>query len=321
MKYVFIVDSGETDGVGHIMRTLPLAEELKKRNHQVIYVGSNEFPFWIKSKLKEIHIQIEVLSEFELKDLSEDAIFFLDSYSKTLIDGCIDSHSLRKIVRVSDNYTPLFNCNFNINISVSNEVIEDDKSTSGTKYFPIRNGINKITDLVKLQDLPVISVVAGGNDGSNFQANLSKILTTIKSNFKCNFFINQDLNLASNFAEDTRFNFFPIGTDLDRVGNTSNLAFVTASTTAVEFAARGCVTGIISVAENQSLFETQLIHSGLAMKIGTYSDEIFLFDKLLISNLIEDKYFRIKNMPSSQLDNMGPKRIIDKIERFFSGQN
>lgn len=321
MKYVFVVDSGVTDGVGHIMRTLPLAEELKKRNHQVLYVGSEDFPLWIESKLIENQFPFEVISEFGLKDLAQDAILVIDSYSESLIKICTNPRVFLKIVRVSDNYTPKFNCDFNIKISVANQEAEDededDNSTSGSLYFPIRNGIKKISDSVKFQVLPVITVVAGGNDDSNFQANLSKILTTIESDFICNFFVNQNSSGLTDFADDKRFNFYPLGNDLDRLGNSSNLAFVTASTTAVEFAARGCVTGIISVTENQSQFEGDLINSGLATKIGEYSNGVFIFDKILISSLIKDNLFRIKKLPISDFDNMGSKRIIDKMESYF----
>ena len=318
MKYIFVVDSGLNDGVGHIMRTLPLAEELKKRNHQVIYVGSEEFPTWVLAILEQSQFQIEELHRFSLKEHSEYAILVIDSYSETLIADCISKNSWLKIIRVSDIYTPLFNCDFNINISVLDQDFDDGKSTSGALYFPIRNSINKISDLVKFQDFPVISVLAGGNDSTNFLSNISMVLAKIDTDFTCNFFLNSNSIFNSNFPEDKRFRFYPLGQELDKIGNMSNLAFVTASTTAVEFAARGCVTGILSVSENQLQFEGQLISSGIALKIGDYSNGSFIFDEALISKLIEDKFFRLDNLPFSKLDNMGSSRIIDKMEQVIS---
>ncbi len=315
MKYIFVVDSGLNDGVGHIMRTLPLAEELKKRDHQVIYVGSEEFPSWILTILKQSQFRIEEVRRFAFKEHSEHAILVMDSYSESLIADCTSKNSWWKIIRVSDIYTPLYNCDFNINISVLDQDFDDGKSTSGALYFPIRSSINKISDLVKFQEFPVISVLAGGNDSTNFLANISRLLTKIDTDFACNFFVNSESSFNSNFPKDKRFNFHRLGQDLDKIGNMSNLAFVTASTAAVEFASRGSVTGIISVSENQLQFEGQLISSGIAMKIGDYSNGSFIFDEVLISRLIEDKFFRINNLPISKLDNMGSSRIINKMEK------
>jgi spore coat polysaccharide biosynthesis predicted glycosyltransferase SpsG len=42
------------------MRTLPLAEELKKRDHHVIYVGSEEFPSWVLTILKQSQFQLSI---------------------------------------------------------------------------------------------------------------------------------------------------------------------------------------------------------------------------------------------------------------------
>ncbi len=318
MKYIFVVDSGLNDGVGHIMRTLPLAEELKKRNHQVIYVGSEKFQSWVLTILEQSQFQIEELQRFALKEHADNAVLVLDSYSESLITDCTSKNSWWKIVRVSDCYTPLYNCDFNINISVLDQDFDDGKSTSGALYFPIRSSINKISDLVKFQELPIISVLAGGNDSTNFVANISRLLTKIEYDFVCNLFVNSESIFNSNFPEDERFNIHRLGQDLDKIGNMSNLAFVTASTTAVEFASRGCVTGIISVSENQLQFEGQLISSGIAMKIGDYSNGSFIFDEVLISKLIEDKFFRINNLPFSKLDNMGSSRIINKMEKVIS---
>ena len=154
-------------------------------------------------------------------------------------------------------------------------------------------------------------MVGGGIDKFNFDEKMAKIIARVEADFEVNFFSNE----LNSIGSDPRFNLFPIGPQLDLIGNKSGLVFTTASTTCLEFIARGCVVGICSTTENQKQYYDELPKLGVAAPIGEIIDGVWKLDSVVIEKLIVSKeyrdHYRKKSNNLISLD--GASRILNEI--------
>jgi spore coat polysaccharide biosynthesis predicted glycosyltransferase SpsG len=140
---------------------------------------------------------------------------------------------------------------------------------------------------------------------------MAKLIAKLEAEFEVNFFTNE----FSSIERDRRFNLFPIGAQLDLIGNKSELVFTTASTTCLEFIARGCVVGICSTTENQKQYYEELPRLGVAVPIGQITDGVWNLDLGIIEKLIVSKEYRDKYRKKSSriIDLNGARRILNEV--------
>jgi len=133
----------------------------------------------------------------------------------------------------------------------------------------------------------------------------------LSADFEANFFVNN----IGGFQSDPRFNILPIGAQLDTIGNKSELIFTTASTTCLEFIARGCVVGVCCTVENQRQLYEELPILGVAAPIGQVIRGIWKLNLDLIEELITSKELREKYKKNTRnlIDLSGANRIFNEI--------
>ena len=143
---------------------------------------------------------------------------------------------------------------------------------------------------------------------------MSKQLKVLPGSFTVNFFTNN----AAGIEIDSRFKIFEFGSHLDEIGNVSELVFCTASTTALEFIARGCAVGICCGSSNQEQYYEALPKLGVSKPIGVFRGMTWIFDSMVIQDLVSSKPLRDQlSIKSIQLiDFDGAKRIIKEIMSF-----
>jgi spore coat polysaccharide biosynthesis predicted glycosyltransferase SpsG len=156
-----------------------------------------------------------------------------------------------------------------------------------------------------------IIVVGGGADLYGFVPILANLLIKIHENFR--------VSLISNSKEfkdlDNRFSVFPNGPILDELANKADLVFTTASTTCLEFLARGCAVAVGCSVKNQESNYFELGNLGVVAQIGMRVNQVWQLNDELIENLVKSKSLRdaIRNKSSSLIDLYGASRIVDKI--------
>jgi len=312
LRFIFRADASIQDGAGHVLRAFGIIEELIARKYKVFFIGKIINLDWLLKKVQSAGFEkiLQMENEFHPNKISD--ILILDSYRHNLDSDFIDDNNWRSVVLIFDEYTPRYKADLGVHLGIRTDWNLDNLShiISGPRYFPIRKNILKRTDRSKNKNL-VITVVGGGSDSKNFVPEMAKILSKTPGDFLVNFFTNERMQILA----DKRFKIFEIGESLDLVGNITDLAFSTASTTALEFIARGCAVGISCSAKNQVPYYDQLNRMGLAKQIGFFNGIKWELDYQMIKKMIDSKDLRnvLAKRTLNFSDLNGAKRIVNQI--------
>ena len=312
IKFVFRSDASKVIGSGHILRSIGIIEELVSQKYKVVFIGDVCELSWVMEKIKSVGFMEIFTSEQEFLSNKESDILILDSYDIKINSPFISLDKWKSVIVLFDAYTPNYNANLKIypGITRSQNLNKNSKTISGPKFIPIRKSISKIPEHVMGKELN-ITVVGGGVDFNDFVPEMSLQLSKIPGNFRANFFTNNSNKIVS----DNRFKIFPIGSELDPIGNETHLAFSTASTTCLEFIARGCALGICCTAENQESYYQELSDLGLAKQIGRFTNGNWILDVNQIENLVSSEETRklLTKYVIDLIDLNGSKRIVNEI--------
>jgi spore coat polysaccharide biosynthesis predicted glycosyltransferase SpsG/RimJ/RimL family protein N-acetyltransferase len=312
IRFVFRADASYVIGTGHVMRILGLLEEMVLQKYSVVFIGDIHEFGWISEKIKELKSVtfFSTESEFTINRLSD--ILILDSYNHSITSNFLEIEKWKFVTVFFDEHTPDYNATLKIHPGLRKNwpEVSGRKMISGSDFIPIRKTIKRISAAEESKKL-VITVVGGGIDKFNFAMEISKIITKVEGDFEVNFFLNE----LNEIKPDPRFNFFPIGSELDSIGNKTELVFTTASTTCLEFIARGCIVGICSTTANQKQYYDELPRLGVAAPIGEIIDGVWKLDSVIIEKLIVSKDFRkhYQKKSNNLIDLDGASRILNEI--------
>jgi spore coat polysaccharide biosynthesis predicted glycosyltransferase SpsG/RimJ/RimL family protein N-acetyltransferase len=311
-RFIFRADASKVIGTGHVMRVFGFLEELVLQKYQVVFIGDIHEFSWISESIKALNLEIFPLeeSEFIINKLTD--ILILDSYQHDIYSNFLELEKWKFVIVFFDQQTPNYNASLKIHPGLRKDWPEmsGQKILSGTDFIPIRRAITRNSNDTYSKKL-VITVVGGGADEFKFAPEMAKLIAKLEAEFEVNFFTNE----FSSIERDRRFNLFPIGAQLDLIGNKSELVFTTASTTCLEFIARGCVVGICSTTENQKQYYEELPRLGVAVPIGQITDGVWNLDLGIIEKLIVSKEYRDKYRKKSSriIDLNGARRILNEV--------
>jgi spore coat polysaccharide biosynthesis predicted glycosyltransferase SpsG len=312
MRLVFRADASFAIGSGHVMRSSAIAEESIARSFPTVFVGTIADLQWVSERIHGLGFTeiVEVNTEF-ISDPNND-ILILDSYEIAVDDNFIQPSGWKAVVSIFDELTPEYKSDLRVHTGLTNSwpIFTETKTLGGPEYVPLRKSIKK-SGLTFDLDLPKIIVVGGGSDATEFVSAISRSLARCKFQFNAILFTTLDESLAL----DNRFTVVPIGKDLDDIANTADLVFTTASTTSLEFIARGCAVAIGCAVDNQEQYYKELSKRNFAAPIGKFfSGEWHLKDEL-IKELVDSSALRAKLRRNSNglIDLNGAKRIVDEI--------
>ena len=315
MRYVLRADASESIGAGHVMRSSAIAEELIARGENVVFVGQISGLPWVEERIASLGFTMihDYPSEFISKPESD--VLILDSYEISINDNFIAPESWLHIVVIVDGKTPDYHCTLRIHPGLDSNWIGESKTPilSGPKYIPFRSSLYKNMNTISpKQGIIKIAVVAGGADPYGLVNEIAKFLVTTSEEFEVYLFSNSIFNLTL----DPRFRYIEIGSQLDELTKNIDLVLTTASTSSLEFIARGLCVGVACAVDNQEQNYDSMGQLGVAARIGLRnSDNFWELNVKTISLLISSSAYRENLVTKSKglIDFNGASRIVDAI--------
>jgi spore coat polysaccharide biosynthesis predicted glycosyltransferase SpsG len=297
------------------MRLSAIAEELIARGKEVIFVGQITELVWVEKRVRSQGFsQIYKKQEDFVPDPAID-VLIIDSYEIDTHDSFIAPCNWLHIISIFDKMTPLYNCTLRIHpgfdyTSTSGSI---SPSLAGPEYIPLRSELSKKTFIRKKFASPLkIVVTAGGSDPYKLVQHISRILQKSDENFFAILF--SEFTFDSGL--DSRFEIVEIGERLADLSQDADLVFTTASTSSLEFIARGMCIGIACSVDNQQQNYELLGKLGVAAQIGfRNSKNQWIFDENVINTLISSVQIRSELVARTVglIDFKGSERIVDAI--------
>lgn len=317
MRYVFRADASPEIGSGHVMRVSAIAEEVISRGSLAIFIGEITNLPWVKARLDSLGFQEVISNPKEFNINSKTDVLILDAYHIPLNDSLIDIDTWHKIVTISDESTPPYASDLTIHIGKDNDsqVKSKIKTVSGMKYFPLRKNIKSMDVVDSINCETRVLIVGGGTDINEFSKTICSALLQIQHELQITVFSNSKFsNLSSKNLQ-----VLPIGPELDIYAQYCDLAITTASTTAIEFIARGIAVGVASAVSNQEQFYTLLVDKGVAKPVGKFIDGVWVLNTEVLQELATSKILRknLREMGKKFIDLNGASRIVDEIEKMI----
>lgn len=315
MRLIFRADASQISGAGHVMRISVLAEEAIRQGWTCIFIGEIKGLDWVTNRIAKMGFQ-ETYSNFDtFKSNRSTDILILDSYTIPIDLEEIESNHWLYIVVIADELTPKYKSNLVIkpNLTTHNQKSKLKSVLEGPEYILVRKPVRSSKKL-RNQNLPLkIIVSGGGTDTQNFAKSIAAELEEIKTIIEVHFFSNAEIVSKTGKLFITH----NIGEELDRISEDADLAFTTASTSALEFIASKIPIGVVCAVENQREYYDQLGELNYAIQIGEFtSQQVYELKSANIKKLISESEVRnllIQNI-SNVIDANGASRILSAIK-------
>ncbi len=316
-KIYFRADGSTTIGLGHLIRSLALAQMLS--DHFTIIFCCAAIPASIKGKIRKLH--------FEFIAIENDAAFtaLLFKGDVAVLDGYHFPEKLHadikqkgcKLVCIDDLHEQVFLADLIINhapgIYPSDyKALPETQFALGLDYVLLRPPFLQAARLNKKRAVAEnIFVCFGGSDVKNFTATVITVLKEFRQ-FKKIYVVTGASylfldSLIPLIKEDKRIKHYK---DIDeyemsRLITDSSLAVVPCSSILLEVLACGVAAVSSMYADNQQFFYTRLKQAGVFADAGDFS-------AAGIKNAIDDSIKKKTELPKL-IDGNSPKRLLSKF--------
>ena len=314
MRYVIRADASLDIGAGHVMRSSAIAEELIHQGEEVIFVGTVSGLDWIENRIRELGFALIYDSPNQFFSDEKTDVLILDSYTIDKNDPFLTKSSWNKIIAIVDPVTPHYRCDLRVHPGLDSSWNHDTTIPllSGTSFIPLRKTIKPSHKKTRNDSRPLdIIVSSGGTDAFGLVNTLAGVLRKTNAQFTAYLFTNS----RPTKKLDSRFIYVPIGPEIDVISQNADLVFTTASTSSIEFIARGLPVGMISVVENQEIYYLKLGELGVAAQVGRRLEESWALDVNLIEDLVHsfERRLKLAGAAASLIDSNGASRIVEHI--------
>ena len=311
MRLIFRADATLDIGTGHVTRSLAIAEEAISRGIQCVFVGNTREFAWIENRIIDTGFYKIFQESKDFYSNKDSDILVIDSYEIDPKHDFLHKDKWLKIVSIFDQLTPEYLCHLRIHPGIREYGLKLNNTLTfgGANYIPLRQSIHKVNKLNESTPLKIL-VVGGGVDKTNFVLSISEVLALIDKEFHAQLLTNRQKPESL----DARFSVMPIGSGLDLIANDADLIFSTASTTSLEFLARGFAVAIGSAVDNQKQYYSDLASRSVVQPIGEFTDK-WMFEIKSICEIVESENLRhnLREQTFNLIDLMGSRRIINLI--------
>ncbi|MCY6353995.1 UDP-2,4-diacetamido-2,4,6-trideoxy-beta-L-altropyranose hydrolase [Clostridium sp. ZS2-4] len=282
MKIAIRADGGSKIGMGHIMRTLVLVEELAKTN-EVFYVCkvNNSVQDKYKAgidKVKNAGFNVKLINENnvieELKNIKADMLI-TDSYDVNEV-YFNETKKIFEITGYIDDIKCLdyYNVDFIINQNIGAEewyykVNEDTKLFLGSQYTMLREEFRNSPNKIIKEEVSDVMITIGGADPNDITNKVLNYVKDIKLNFHVvvgpSFDEEQIKELKKMEKSNVRLYF---NVNMVEIMNKCDIAISACGSTIYELAACGVPTLGIIIADNQEKAACKMEEKGLIYNLG-----------------------------------------------------
>jgi len=297
------------------MRSSAIAEELIARGEEVIFVGQISDLPWVEERISSLGFSLIFKQSSDYISRSESDVLILDTYKSEVTDPFLDPENWLHIVSIVDELTPNYRCTLRIHPGLDSDWTGNSliPILAGPKYIPFRSSLYRNIHVRSLEEhILKIAVVAGGSDPHGLVKEIAKTLSTMSEQFEVYLFSNSFVDSVL----DSRFFYIEVGPRLDEVTRDVDLVLTTASTSSLEFIARGLSVGIVCAIKNQEQYYKSLSELGIAIPLGfRNSENNWDLNQQKIYSLVNSSEIR-ENLiarAAGLIDFNGASRIVDAI--------
>ena len=300
MNIVFRVDSSSQMGVGHLMRCLTLADELKKQNHNATFI-CRELKGNLIKLIEHRVLILPVDKDFQSDDLylswlgatqEQDAKQTIQVIHDNVDLLVVDSYALdeawhkqlephtKKIIVIDDLADRQFNCDILLNQNLGshkddykNKVPKDCKLLLGCEYALLRSEFSKLRSQAlekrkNTKEIKNILISMGGSDRKNLTYN---ILQNINDSFNITVVLGAlslHIDMIRQYAKDKNIKVIVNANNMAELMLEADLSIGASGSTNWERLCLGLPSLIFTVAENQIKFSKILDELGLIRLLG-----------------------------------------------------
>ena len=340
MDFIFCPDFSREVGIGHLIRCLNLAIELKKKGAKIIFIvdenNISNFPIKLKTHFKLVTYKslsdsknknnLEKISK-KIKKIksSLNAILIIDNYKINLNWEQKIKKYVKKIFVIDDFLKPHY-CDFYLNqgnILKKNNLsknLNNNYKLLGPK-FSLLNKKNQIRKINFDKDFNKnILVSFGGSDRENLTFNIIKILkNNFFNNYKINVFLGpyneQKKSISEILKYNKNFNIYNFSSNYVDFIKKSSLAIINGGVSVWENICHGVPSLVFQISKNQKIQTDYLKRIKVIAMIDLNKKKLFPKHEILkkIIKLTKNNSIQKKNILKGQslVDGYGALRVAE----------
>ncbi len=332
MKVLLRADASATQGTGHVMRCLTLAQCLREAGHTVT-LGTNESGVvWLEDMIRANGINVVRVPQHSLdhqllSQLAPDWIA-VDSYEieAHLISEC---RSVSRVLAIVDGDDRGIDADLYLDHNVGAELLEwpahvQPRLLAGSRYSLIRQAIvdaRRPQPWLFSSDSPHIVAVMGGSDPTGTIVPVTQALCGLVGNFRATIVCASIWRGKVDALVANRGNFMvtePTG-ELPALLVTCDVAVSAAGTSSWELCTLGIPSVLIDVVDNQTLGLSELSSRGLALAVSPEhrsTEEFVEALRTAVGALLSDEQKRhamsLRSIES--FDGLGALRVVEAMD-------
>lgn len=331
MRVVLRADASASQGTGHVMRCLTLAEELQKRGHHVTLLTNHSQVDWLEKNIKRSSVKVTYteqhsLNQGDLDSLQPDWVV-TDSYEipSDLISALRPKY---KVLAIIDGSSRGVVADLYLDHNLGAERADwpadvREKLLAGSGYVLIRDEILKYKASMRRSQhkTPRILAVMGGSDPTGTIVAVARSLKSLDCTFEAT------LVAGNEWADEVRREFtggpqvevITPTPELPLLFSQSDVVISAAGTSAWEVCTLGIPSVLLAVVDNQMASLTRLVQGDLVegiFSLGISERELVAEISTSLNYLLSNGNRREKLTENCEhvFDGRGKIRVVDAME-------